>query len=64
MERAMSVEQDVHQLRARVAKLESRIEFLYKRLNLEYVEDPSLANAKVVEMIKKGNKIEAIKIYR
>ena len=60
----MSLEESVDQLRARIIKLEDRIEFLYKHLNIEYAEGRNLANVKVVEMLKKGNKIEAIKIYR
>ena len=45
----MSLEETVNQLRARIIQLEDRIEFLYKHLNMEYLEDPNLANAKVVE---------------
>ena len=60
----MSLEESVDQLRARIIQLEDRVEFLYKHLNIKYLEDPNLANVKVVEMLEKGNKIEAIKIYR
>lgn len=60
----MSVEQDVLSLRSRVAQLEARMQFLYEKLNIEYVEKPSLANPKIMELLKKGNKIGAIKVYR
>jgi len=49
---------------ARVAELESRVDFLYNHLGITHVKVPSMANARVVDMLKKGTKIEAIKIYR
>ena len=57
---------DFDALKARVAELEDKIKFLYRRLNIEYMEgDPAQAvNAKVRELFQRGNKIEAIKIYR
>ena len=60
----MLIEQDLISLRARVAELESRIDFLYKHLGLADLQDPDMAEAKIIAMLKKGNKIEAIKIYR
>ena len=60
----MSTETDVIALHARVAELEDRLEYLYKRLNIEYVANPSAIDPRIVEYLKKGNKIEAIKIYR
>ena len=60
----MSTETDVIALRARVAELEDRLQYLYKRLNIEYVSNPSVVDPRIVEYLKKGNKIEAIKIYR
>ncbi|MBC7876453.1 MAG: ribosomal protein L7/L12 [Anaerolineales bacterium] len=55
---------DIIALRARVAELEDRLEYLYKRLNIEYVANPSAVDPRIIEYLKKGNKIEAIKIYR
>lgn len=60
----MSTEQDVITLRRRVADLEDRIQFLYRRLGIEYVEEPGLIDPRIVEWLRKGNKIEAIKVYR
>jgi ribosomal protein L7/L12 len=60
----MSVEESINQLQARIMQLEDRIKFLYKCLNIRYLEDPNLADAKVVEILQRGNKIEAIKIFR
>jgi large subunit ribosomal protein L7/L12 len=60
----MAAESEILALRARLAELEGRVEYLYKHLGIAYVGDPSIGDARVIEMLKKGNKIEAIKIYR
>ncbi|MGZ9165356.1 MAG: ribosomal protein L7/L12 [Anaerolineales bacterium] len=60
----MTAESEILALRARVAELESRVDFLYKHFGVTHVRDTGMADARVVEMLKKGNKIEAIKIYR
>lgn len=60
----MSNESEILALRARVAELESRVDFLYNHLGIAFVKDAGMAEARVVEMLKRGNKIEAIKIYR
>jgi hypothetical protein len=60
----MSTETDVIALRARVAELEDRLEYLYRRLNIEYISNPSAIDPRIVEYLKKGSKIEAIKLYR
>ena len=56
---------DFDSLKARVAELEDRLKFVYRRLNMEYVDgDPNTINPKIREYLMKGNKIEAIKVYR
>lgn len=60
----MSVEHDVIALRARVAELENKLDFIYKKLGIEYIENPSAVDARIVALIKQGNKLEAIKVYR
>ena len=60
----MTVETDIMALRVRVRELEDHIKYSYSHLNITYFESSQAGDAKVVEMIKKGNKIEAIKIYR
>lgn len=60
----MSSEEEITRLRIRVAELEERVEFSYKKFGVEYSDNPQHANAKLVELIKKRNKIEAIKVYR
>ena len=60
----MTIETEIVALRVRVHELEDHIKYLYTHLNITYFESSQAGDAKVVEMIKKGNKIEAIKIYR
>ena len=53
-------------LESRVRELEDKLEFLYRRLNINYADpnsDPALA-PQIQEALRRGNKIEAIKIYR
>ncbi len=58
-------EDELVSLRRRVSDLEAQVEFLYRHLGVTFVPDPSLIDdSKVIEQIKKGNLIEAIKIYR
>jgi ribosomal protein L7/L12 len=60
----MSTEFDLIQLRARVKELEDRLKFIYDHLRIEYSDNPDKKNAKVIDLLKAGNKIEAIKVYR
>ena len=60
----MSAETELITLRVRVAELEDRLQYLYKRLNIEYIANPSDVDPRIVEYLRKGNKIEAIKQYR
>jgi ribosomal protein L7/L12 len=60
----MTTETEFIALKARVAELEDRIQFLYKHLKIEFVADPLAANARVVALVKEGKLIEAIKMYR
>ncbi len=60
----MSNESETLALRARVAELEGRVEFLYEHLGIAYAENTSLGDSRVLEMLRQGNKLEAIKIYR
>ena len=60
----MSTEQDLISLRVRVNELENRLKYIYDHLRIEYSDNPDKQNAKVIELIKAGNKIEAIKVYR
>lgn len=62
----MVTETDVQLLRSRINELEDRLKALYRHLNLEYSDpgaDPAMS-PQVREALRRGNKIEAIKIYR
>ena len=62
----MVTEADILLLKSRINELEDHIKFLYRRLNIEYADpnsDPSLA-PQIQDALRRGNKIEAIKIYR
>ena len=62
----MVTETEVQLLRSRVNELEDRLKFLYRRLNIEYADpnsDPALS-PQIQEALRRGNKIEAIKLYR
>jgi ribosomal protein L7/L12 len=60
-ERQMS---ELENLKAKVIELETKINFLYKKLNITEEELSGGVDPRIIEELKKGNKIEAIKIYR
>jgi hypothetical protein len=62
----MPTETEFLALKSRVGELEDRLQFLYRRLNIDYLHpgsDPALA-PQVQDALRRGNKIEAIKLYR
>ncbi|HVF26188.1 MAG TPA: hypothetical protein VNA23_09885 [Anaerolineales bacterium] len=59
----MTAEADIMALSVRVREREDHIKYLYSHLNITYFESLQAGDAKVFEMIKKGNKREAINIY-
>ena len=62
----MPTEAEFLALQSRVNELEDRLQFLYRRLNIDYADpksDPALA-PQIQDALRRGNKIEAIKIYR
>ena len=62
----MVTEAEIQLLRSRVNELEDRLKFLYDRLNLEYADPNSnpILSPQIQNALRRGNKIEAIKIYR
>lgn len=62
----MVTETEVQLLRSRINELEDRLKFLYERLNIEYADPNSdpIRSPGIQEALRRGNKIEAIKIYR
>jgi len=62
----MPTESEFLALKSRMNELEDRLKFLYLSLNIEFMDpnsDPALA-PQVQEALRRGNKIEAIKLYR
>lgn len=60
----MPTEAEFLLLQSGVRELEDKLQFLYRRLNIDYGDpnsDPALA-PQVQEALRGGNKIEAIKI--
>ena len=61
----MVTEEAVSLLRMRVKQLEGQVEFLYKHLGVTYIPEPGPdEDPRIIEQLKKGNMIEAIKIHR
>lgn len=62
----MVKEAAIQLLRSRVNELEDRLKFLDERLNIDYVDPGSdpIGSPQIQEALRRGNKIEAIKIYR
>ena len=62
----MPTEAEFLALKSHVNELEEKLQFLYRRLNIDYlVPNSDLALApQVQDALRRGNKIEAIKIYR
>jgi ribosomal protein L7/L12 len=62
----MITETEIQQLRSRVNELEDKLKLLYRHLNITYADpgaDPMLT-PQIQDALRRGNKIEAIKIYR
>ena len=62
----MVTETEIQLLRSRVNELEDRLKALYRHLNLEYADPGSdpVKSPQIQDALRRGNKIEAIKIYR
>ena len=62
----MVTEAEMQLLRSRIDELEDRLKFLYRRLNIEYADPNSdpVISPQIQDALRRGNKIEAIKIYR
>jgi len=54
---------EIRRLRARVRELEDRLTFVYQHLGIEYQGPPNVSR-ELIEFIKSGLKIQAIKLYR
>lgn len=52
------------QLHARVLELEKKLDFLYRHLGVEYVGEVSNEDRAVVDALRSGGVLEAVRIYR
>jgi ribosomal protein L7/L12 len=62
----MVTETDIIALKARIAELEDRLKFIYRHLNIEFLENNSdpISSPMIQAALREGNKIAAIKVYR
>ena len=62
----MVTENDIIALKARIAELEDRLKFIYRHLNIEFIENNSdpVLSPQIQAALRGGDKIAAIKIYR
>ena len=54
---------EIAQLRNRVAQLEGQLTFLFTHFQITYVPDADVLNKPVIELLKSGRKMDAIKAY-
>ncbi len=61
----MVTETDIIALKARINELEDRLKFLYRHLNIEFLDNNSdpVSSPQIQTALREGNKIAAIKIY-
>ena len=58
-------QQEIAQMKGRLSRLEARLEFVYRHLDVTFVEDTRLSDdPKVIAALKANNLTEAIKLYR
>ncbi|HEX2697956.1 MAG TPA: hypothetical protein VHM28_09620 [Anaerolineales bacterium] len=61
----MVTDQDYKQLRDRVIHLEGQVAFLYKHLGITFVPEAAPGDdPRIIEQLKKGKLLEAIKTHR
>lgn len=61
----MVTDQDLGKLRERVIHLEGQVAFLYKHLGVTFVPEAATGDdPKIIECLKKGDLIGAIKVHR
>jgi ribosomal protein L7/L12 len=61
----MTDSQNIADLQQRVAQLERTVAYLMDQLHIQYVDQPRIeVSADVFALVKAGNKIGAIKLYR
>ncbi len=62
----MPTEAEFLALKSRISELEDKMQLVYRRFNIDYADpnaDPA-RSPQIQEALRRGDKIEAIKIYR
>lgn len=61
----MVTDQDYQELKWRLVKLEGQVAFLYRHLGVTFAPEASPTDdPRIIAALKKGNLLEAMKIYR
>jgi hypothetical protein len=61
----MVTEQELTTLRNRVTHLEGQVAFLYKHLGITFIPEAGPGDdPRIIDQLKKGNLLGAIKVYR
>jgi len=56
---------EILELRQRIAKLESQMAFIFKHQGINYREEPNRGvSPEIINLMRQGKKIQAIKLYR
>jgi ribosomal protein L7/L12 len=60
----LNIADEIRELKERIEKLESRMDFLFRRLGISLKEAPDWkASSKIIELVKKGDKKAAIREF-
>ena len=60
----MVTDEEMYKLRERVIQLEGQVAFLYKHLGVTFVPEVVPEDPRLIEQIRNGNLLGAIKIHR
>jgi len=61
----MQAEMEIQKLSKRIIQLEGQVAFLYRHLGVEFVPEAAITDdPRIVDALKKGNKVDAIRLYR
>jgi len=59
------LKQEIAEIKARLEKIEAQLGFLYRSLGIAMREAPEWkASPELIELVRKGDKIAAIKVFR
>ncbi len=60
-----ATEQEITELRQRLARLEGKVDFLYRHLGLTFVPEAAPGDdPRIIEALKKGKLLDAIRVHR